>query len=151
MDEWSACGLIFDEEKHDLASWEAYRALSLSSIIGILNLAIENILFIEDYKSIFTEEVVEVSVNGKTLNAQKKKAEIKNDIWDGEALLDESLFQGAFEDKHMLLLRNRFFKTCAFKTRLQKWFIKTILSIPRRSSLIIWNLRKSTLRKRCVN
>ena len=122
MDEWSACGLIFDEEKHDLASWEAYRALSLSSIIGILNLAIENILFIEDYKSIFTEEVVEVSVNGKTLNAQKKKAEIKNDIWDGEALLDESLFLGAFEDKHMLLLRNRFFKTCAFKTRLQKWF-----------------------------
>lgn len=122
MDEWSNCGLSFDENNHDLASWEAYRALSLSSIIGILHIPVERILFVEDYKSIFESEVVEVYTKDGTLETERKKAQIENDIWDGEALLDESLFQGDFKDKHMLLLRNRFFKTCAFKTRLQKWF-----------------------------
>lgn len=42
-------------------------------------------------------------------------------IWDGESLLDESLFAESYADKHMLLLRNKFFKSCAFRTRLQQW------------------------------
>jgi len=44
-------------------------------------------------------------------------------IWDGEALLDVSVFEdNGYGDKGMMLLRNRFFKTCAFNTNLQKWF-----------------------------
>ena len=44
-------------------------------------------------------------------------------IWDGESLLDVSEFENAgYGDKGMMLLRNRFFKTCAFNTNLQKWF-----------------------------
>lgn len=35
--------------------------------------------------------------------------------------MDESLFVGNYADKHMLLLRNKFFKSCAFRTKLQKW------------------------------
>lgn len=31
------------------------------------------------------------------------------------------MFAGDYADKHMLLLRNKFFKSCAFKTKLQKW------------------------------
>lgn len=119
MEKWSECGL---KPKTDLASWESYKALSLSSIKGIVKIPLEGILFVPDYKSTFTDEVVSVEMQDGTLTSSHKQTEITNDIWDGESLLDESVFQGNYADKHMLLLRNKFFKSCAFRTKLQKWF-----------------------------
>lgn len=118
MDKWSGCGL---KEQTDLASWESYKALSLSSIKGTINIPLDGILFVPDYKSIFTEEVVSVELKDGKLIAEQKQTEITNDIWDGESLLDESVFEKGYADKHMLLLRNKFFKSCAFRTKLQKW------------------------------
>lgn len=119
MAKWSACGL---KSKNDLASWESYRALSLSSIKGTLEIPLTGILFVPDYQSTFDEEVVSVEMQDGKLSAGRKTARITNDIWDGESLLDESAFAGAYAGRHMLLLRNKFFKSCAFRTRLQKWF-----------------------------
>ena len=119
MAKWSECGL---KPKTDLASWESYKALSLSSIKGIVKIPLEGILFVPDYKSTFTDEVISVEIQDGTLTAAHKQTEITNDIWDGESLLDESVFRGNYADKHMLLLRNKFFKSCAFRTKLQKWF-----------------------------
>ncbi len=118
MTKWSNCGL---KPASDLASWESYRALSLSSIKGTIDIPLSGILFVPDYKSTFTDEVISVELQGGELVAEQKKAQIANDIWDGESLLDESLFNGMYADKHFLLLRNKFFKSCAFKTKLQKW------------------------------
>ena len=118
MDKWSGCGL---KAQTDLASWESYKALSLSSIKGTINIPLDGILFVPDYKSIFTEEVVSVELKDGKLIAEQKQTEITNDIWDGESLLDESVFENGYADKHMLLLRNKFFKSCAFRTKLQKW------------------------------
>lgn len=118
MDKWSGCGL---KAQTDLASWESYKALSLSSIKGTINIPLDGILFVPDYKSIFTEEVVSVELKDGKLVAEQKQTEITNDIWDGESLLDESVFENGYADKHMLLLRNKFFKSCAFRTKLQKW------------------------------
>ena len=118
MDKWSGCGL---KVQTDLASWESYKALSLSSIKGTINIPLDGILFVPDYKSIFTEEVVSVELKDGKLVAEQKQTEITNDIWDGESLLDESLFEKGYTDKHMLLLRNKFFKSCAFRTKLQRW------------------------------
>lgn len=118
MSKWSECGL---KAQTDLASWESYKALSLSSIKGTINIPLDGILFVPDYKSIFTEEVVSVELKDGKLIAEQKQTEITNDIWDGESLLDESVFENGYADKHMLLLRNKFFKSCAFRTRLQKW------------------------------
>ena len=119
MNKWSDCGL---KVQKDLASWESYKALSLSSIKGTIEIPLESILFVPDYKSTFTEEVVSVELKDGALCAKQKNAQITNDIWDGESLLDESLFAGDYADKHMLLLRNKFFKSCGFRTKLQKWF-----------------------------
>lgn len=119
MAKWSECGL---KPKTDLASWESYKALSLSSIKGTVKIPLEGILFVPDYKSTFTDEVVSVEIQDGALTAAHKQTEISNDIWDGESLLDESVFRGNYADKHMLLLRNKFFKSCAFRTKLQKWF-----------------------------
>ena len=119
MNKWSDCGL---KEQKDLASWESYKALSLSAIKGTIDIPLDGILFVLDYKSTFTEEVVSVEIKDGSLCAEQKNAQIANDIWDGESLLDDSLFAGDYADKHMLLLRNKFFKSCAFRTKLQKWF-----------------------------
>ena len=118
MSKWSECGL---KAQTDLASWEAYMALSLSSIKGTVNIPLDGILFVPDYKSTFTEEVISVELHDSNLTAGQKQTQITNDIWDGESLLDESVFEKGYADKHMLLLRNNFFKSCAFRTKLQKW------------------------------
>ncbi len=118
MTKWSECGLT---PNRDLASWESYKSLSLSSIIGTIDIPLDGILFVLDYKSTFSDKVVSVELQDGELIAEEKKTEITNDIWDGESLLDESLFVGEWQEKHMLLLRNKFFKSCAFKTKLQKW------------------------------
>ncbi len=119
MSKWGECGL---KQQDDVASWESYKALSLSSIKGTIEIPLNGILFVPDYKSTFTDNVISVEVNDGTLTAEEKQTQITNDIWDGESLLDESLFCGNYADKHMLLLRNKFFKSCAFRTKLQKWF-----------------------------
>lgn len=118
MTKWSECGLKLQS---NLASWESYRALSLSGIKGIIEIPLDGILFVPDYKCTFTDEVVSVELKDGKLIAEQKQTQITNDIWDGESLLDESLFAGQYADRHMLLLRNKFFKSCAFKTKLQKW------------------------------
>lgn len=106
----------------DRASWESYKALSLSSIKGTVEIPLDGILFVTDYQSTFTEEVVSVELKDGALCAKQKQTQIANDIWDGESLLGEGLFAGDYADKHMLLLRNKFFKSCGFRTKLQKWF-----------------------------
>lgn len=119
---WSSCGLNGDEVD-DQASWQAYISLTLSSIKNRIYIPKKAILIIKDQTSEFPQDAVNVSADGTSLVAKRETVTIKNTIWDGEALLDESVFEEyGYEDNGMLLLRNRFFKTCAFNTRLQKWF-----------------------------
>ncbi len=126
MAKWGECGLDFHNK--DLASFEAYKSLSLSSIKGTIDIPLDGILFINDCKSEFIEEVISVEEQDGALVASTKEKVIVNDIWDGESLLDESLFQN-YSDRHMLLLRNKFFKSCGFRTRLQKWFFDKNISL----------------------
>lgn len=122
MIEWSSCGL--DAEKvSDQASFQAYMSLTLSSIEKIINIPKQSILLIRDQHSIFTDKVIRVVEKGSNLDAICEDAEIDNIVWDGEALLDSSVFkENGYPEKGMMLLRNRFFKTCAFNTNLEQWF-----------------------------
>lgn len=122
MAKWDRCGLkIKDGDPLDLAAWEAYISLPMSSIIDTMEIAPESILLVDDYNSVFNDTMVAVESEDGKLVASKKNTEISNCIWDGESLLDSSMF-GKYRDKGMLLLRNRFFKTCAFNTNIQQWF-----------------------------
>ena len=127
MTKWSRTGL--DETKDlcfkDLTSYEAYRALSLSSVITTLDLNPYNILFVEDAKVILkNQNVVKVYHDKKSgLNAEESVCDVENNIFDGEGLLDVGVFKKARKQKKgMMLLRSRFFKCCAFNTNLKKWF-----------------------------
>ena len=123
MMKWSSCG--FDEKKvRDKVSWESYVSLTLSNSRCEIKIPKEAILFIPDAESCFQKEVIKVSKNGSDLAASPENVTIKNKIWDGQALLDESVFaqHEYLRGKGMALLRNRFFKTCAFNTKIQAWF-----------------------------
>ena len=105
----------------DLAAYESYISLTSSSIIGLLPIKPENILLIDDYDSIFRENVVETKDVDSWLVTKENNCEISNTIWDGQSLLDVSLF-GEYKDYGMVLLRNLMFKSCCFNCNIQQWF-----------------------------
>ena len=122
MHKWEMCGLnIKEDQETDLAALEAYIALPTSSIIDTLEINPDNILVINDFKSDFRDDVIVTTIENGWLKSYPDNVEIHNSIWDGQSLLDESMFVG-YEDKGMLLLRNKFFKSCCFNTKIQKWF-----------------------------
>lgn len=122
MHTWEKCGLtIRDGQKIDLAAWESYIALTSSSIIDTIELPPESILVIDDYKSKFRDTVMATrAVNGH-LETCPEEIEVENSIWDGQSLIDPSAMGGYYK-YGMLLMRNRFFKSCCFNTNIQKWF-----------------------------
>lgn len=123
MHEWELCGLKIKEgDKIDLAAFEAYISLPSSSCIDTIEIQPENILIIDDYESEFEDDVVAVYGEGENFVAKEERAKIKNSIWDGQSLLDISMYDEHYADRTMLLLRNRFFKSACFKTRIQDWF-----------------------------
>lgn len=126
MTDWQRMGLEFDEEETiDLVSLRAYESLIGSAIQGLININVDNILLVNDVKSTFNENVNLVYAEGKgkkkrlTVNKVDDHS-ITNDIFDGESLLDVSVFEASdYADKSFVLLRNHFFKSAAFKTDIQ--------------------------------
>lgn len=124
MDRWAQCGIVVkDGQQIDLAAWEAYIALTASSIIDTVDIYPENILLVDDYESVFMDDVIATRIGpANRLVSGKERVEISNSIWDGQSLLDKSLFPAEYSEKGMLLLRNRFFKSACFNTNIQKFF-----------------------------
>ena len=120
--EWELCGLSIKRgDAIDLAGFESYIALTLSSIIGQIEIQPENILLIDDYESVFKDKVVNVKeVDGK-LEAVEEEVEVRNCINDGMSLIDPSLMEG-YSQYGFILLRNRFFKSAAFNFNIQGFF-----------------------------
>ena len=134
MIKWSMCGLkIAENQEIDLAALEAYISLTLSSIIGTVEIKPENILLIDDYKSKFIDHVIATRFENGQLISKPEDVEITNNIWDGQSLMDRSLFLQFQEQQRkddpdakehgMLLLRARFFKSCCFNAYIQQWFV----------------------------
>ena len=123
MHKWELCGLKIKEgDKIDLAAFEAYISLPSSSCIDTIEIRPENILVIDDYESEFEDDVVAVYGEGEDFVSKEERATIRNSIWDGQSLLDISMYGDHYSDRSMLLLRNRFFKSACFKTKIQDWF-----------------------------
>lgn len=117
------CGLnVQDGDALDIAAFEAYISLPTSSIIDTIDIKPENFLVIDDWESVFYEEAVctDLGEDG-WLTTNEKEMKISNSIWDGQSLIDISLM-GKYSSKGMLLLRNKFFKSCCFNTNIQKFF-----------------------------
>lgn len=127
MIKWCYMNLdISPRKKIDLAGLEAYISLVFSSIVDTVELKKENILVIDDYESSFlTKGMVTSSepIDGiERLITKPMEFKQTNSIWDGQSLLDVSVFGEKYKSKGMLLLRNRFAKSCAFNCNIQQFF-----------------------------
>lgn len=127
MMKWSNTGLSEEKDRlsSNLTSYEAYNALTLSSLIKQFKLNPYNILFVKDFKHVLkNQNVIKVEPDGDGgLKAESTTCDVENNIFDGEGLMDESVFrQLDLYSKGMMLLRNRYFKCCAFNTKLKDWF-----------------------------
>jgi hypothetical protein len=119
---WELCGLKINAgDEIDLAAFESYISLTTSSCIDTMEILPENFLVIDDYNSVFEDTVIAVEYIDGQLCAKRQRRIVSNSIFDGQSIMDESLFE-KYNDKSMLLLRNRFFKSACFKGKLQKWF-----------------------------
>lgn len=119
---FSSGGIELKEgQEVDLAAYESYISLPSSSIIDTLPISAENILLIDDYESVFREDVIETHNENGWLTTSEKNCEIANSIWDGQSLIDVSLM-GDYDCYGMVLLRNLMFKSCCFNCNIQQWF-----------------------------
>ncbi|KQL54524.1 hypothetical protein AN964_14160 [Heyndrickxia shackletonii] len=123
MIKYSRMYLSFEEgESIDLASLSAYQSLVTSSIEAVKVIDPNSILVVDEVISRWIEtETVNVikTVDGKVDSVPDDKYEVKNSIFDGEALLDSEFFE---EGQSMLLLRSHWTKAAAFSTNLQTFF-----------------------------
>lgn len=132
MIEWSRLGLQFKpDEKIDIASLRAYESLTLSGLDispemkNFIEIKPEQILIIKSFIHHFHDVASVTEINNGEIVTNDKEIEFDNDIWDGQCLVDYTLFNKAKRsDKGMMLLRNRFFKACGFNTKL-KYFFKS--------------------------
>lgn len=139
MIKWSFAGLPHKENQEmDCASMESYIALPTSSCVNTevnrFTLKPENILLIDDGKSTFTDTVMATrlineeydkdgNVIGGDLDTNVEETEITNKIWDGESLLDKSIFEECgYGDKAILQVRKRMFKGIGINTDIQQFF-----------------------------
>lgn len=144
MDGWQNLNIPFNElEEADIVSICSYQSLIASSIIGELDIDPYSILLIDDVSGEATMDcnVVELDkgIDDKDtgLKVVKKPYTQKTDLWDGQSLLDSSVFKSgkyfeknkdgeivehSYEPYGFMLLRNHFFKSAAFNTNLQEYY-----------------------------
>lgn len=119
---FSSGGITLKEgQEVDLAAYESYISLPSSSIIDTIPILPENILLVDDYESVFKEDVIETHNENGWLTTSERNCEISNSIWDGQSLIDVSLM-GDYACYGMVLLRNLMFKSCCFNCNIQQWF-----------------------------
>jgi len=122
----SRLGLDFSQDKEiDFTSLFAYDSLITSGLEMTIDLdPKKEILLISDLNGMKFKTIANVTeeINGE-LVSNNKEIEIQNSITDGHGFLDESVFKKyGKKNNSFMLLRSDFLKSCAFNTKLQKFF-----------------------------
>ena len=101
---------------------KAYEALVNSNIKGVVNIHPDEILLLDDKKNEFRTWATMVDEYEGKFSLERAHMLIKNNVFDGECLVDNSVFEKAKIDAGMMLLRNFFFKSCGFRTDIQGYY-----------------------------
>lgn len=115
-------GIELPEHNAPIVEKCAYESLIASSIVDTIIINPHNVLVLKDYESFFKTNVVSIETNklkqctAKHLNDY----ELFNSVYDGQALLDVSIFPDW--GRGYILLRNHMTKCAAFKCRIQQFF-----------------------------
>lgn len=115
-------GYKLPKENAPLVEIGAYSSLVASTIVGKIQINPKNILILKDYNSFFKTNVISIETdNEKHCHAiYKNDYELKNTMFDGQGLIDESIFPTWCEG--YVLLRHHMTKMACFKTKIQKFF-----------------------------
>ena len=115
-------GIKLPKNNAPIVEMGAYSSLIASSIVGTINIDPKNILILEDVDSYFKTNVISIEIdkNKHCIAMPKDNYELKNTMFDGQGLIDESIFPN-WGDGYVLL-RHHMTKMACFKTKIQKFF-----------------------------
>lgn len=115
-------GIKIPKKNSPIVEIGAYQSLITSSIEGKVTIPPENILVLKDVDSFFNTNVISIEIDSDKhcISVPKENYEVSNALFDGQALIDESIFP-KWGDGY-ILLRQHFFKAAAFCTKIQKYF-----------------------------
>ena len=133
--DWLTMGIGAKLPEHNakIVEISAYAPLSTSAIEGTVHIPVEDVLILNDQDSYFRTvadivraEDYQITLRGgktetrKRCTVHREEIDVKNTLWDGMALIETSVIPEWCNG--MALLRNHFFKACAFRSRIQKFF-----------------------------
>ena len=115
-------GIKMPKNNAPIVEMGAYSSLIASSIIDTIHVDPKNILILKDIDSYFTTNVVSVETDKDKhcIAISKENYQLKNTMFDGQGLIDESIFPKW--GNGYLLLRHHMCKMACFKTKIQKFF-----------------------------
>lgn len=115
-------GLKLPKKNAPIVEIGAYSSLITSTIEGRIKIEPENILILKDVDSFFNTNVISIETdeNKQCHAVLRDNYRVKNTLFDGQALIDESIFPDW--GNGYILLRQHFFKAAAFCTKIQKYF-----------------------------
>ncbi len=115
-------GITLPEKNPMIVEMSAYSPLVSSAIVGKIKINPKNILILKDVDRYFTTNVISIEADDKKHCYAKKLSEyqLKNTLFDGQALIDSSIFP--VWGNGYILLRHHFCKMAAFSTNIQKFF-----------------------------
>ena len=123
MVNWKRMGLPFLEGmKCDYAGLLAYESLVGSNLESTIKINTKNILIIDDVESEFPWKCNVISLNEDNVldSVEHDNWMVKNSLFDGESLLDKSLWKND-NDYSMKLLRQHMFKSASFNCNIQQY------------------------------
>ncbi|EOR27387.1 hypothetical protein A500_04571 [Clostridium sartagoforme AAU1] len=116
---WQTMGIELPEDEEAMVvEIMAYMSLTASTIQDYITINPNEILVIDDLKSRRLTNCAKVIVNEKNqCDVIYENDYVENTLFDGQALLDDSLFGES--EAGMKLLRHHFFKACGFRTNIK--------------------------------
>lgn len=115
------------EDNAKIVEMSAYMTLVTATAQDYIQIPMSQILIIKD-EEVKADNIPVWSVgvkNGKCVVDRNADNGVSNILWDGEGLIDESLFQKNILQKSMdgfIYCRSHFFKACLFRGNLQQFF-----------------------------
>ena len=115
-------GIKLPKNNAPIVEMGAYSSLIASSIIDTIHIDPKNILILKDIDSYFTTNVISIETDKDKhcIAIPKENYQLKNTMFDGQGLIDESVFPKW--GNGYLLLRHHMCKMACFKTKIQKFF-----------------------------
>ena len=115
-------GIKMPKNNAPIVEMGAYSSLIASSIIDTIHIDPKNILILKDVDSYFITNVISIETDKDKhcIAIPKENYQLKNTMFDGQGLIDESIFPKW--GNGYLLLRHHMCKMACFKTRIQKFF-----------------------------